>query len=374
VNIFDLIRQDHQRAGDLLARLVQSPEEAQFDGTGRRDLLDRLVWHASSHEAAEEMVVWPRVRRTLDDGPSMADRALSEERDLRAQIDLLRFVSSDGDLITECRRLQRLLGEHVGFEERVLLPALQRTTTVVWSTMAAVQFRVARRLGPTRPHPNGPDRPVTMLSRGAPAVVLDHLRDRRRKSADAAAGPDAVAFITAEHARIRQIIGSMGANPDDDTVAELIQATSAHDSVERQYLYPALRSRLEGGEQVRKSLEAEHRAVAELASELRRYRFHDQARASWLAELASRLETHMVREESGVLPALAAHLTSEELNELGSALARSLPSSPTRPHTHLAGSGTGARVLRRATAPVDRVRDALRSSGSAGARVRSPDG
>ncbi len=97
-----------------------------------------------------------------------------------------------------------------------------------------------------------------------------------------------------------------------------------------------------------------------MAAEIDRYRFHDQARHSWLAEMTGLIRSHIEMEEDRVLPALRAHLTREELVDLGGLLESARTKAPTRPHRHVAGSGPGARLSRRVVGPLDRTRDLIR--------------
>jgi hemerythrin superfamily protein len=365
VNIFHLIENDHRYSEELLSRIGQPPEVARMDHTGRLDLVQRLIAHASSHEAAEEVTLWPKVKRSVPDGESLVAEALAAERDLRAELDLLRYTRSETDLIDEAIRLHGLIRAHIGFEEEVVFPQLRRRSTRIWSAGAGLRFRMARRLGPTRPHPHGPDQPAGLLTAGVASALVDHLRDHGRPKAIPSVEPGAVAdgleLIRRDHDRIRSLCRRTEeeADPDPNLVKELLRQLSVHDSVERQYLYPALRDRIQDGQEVYSTLISEHAATAALASRLERYRFRDAARRSWLHDLTRRVGAHMDREESAVLPALAAHMSDEELIDLGDTLASARAKAPTRAHPKLAGAGPAARWSRRIIGPVDGVRDAV---------------
>jgi hemerythrin-like domain-containing protein len=372
VNIFDLIREDHAYIDGMLERIEEPPGAAPFDEEGRRDLVQRLVVRASQHEAAEEMAFWPRVRATVPGGAGLADEALEQERTGRAQVDLLRAVRSEEEMIDEARRLHGLIREHARWEEGEVFPQLRKHSTRVWASLAGSRFLAASRAGPTRPHPRGPERPLKLMTVGAPAVLLDHLRDRHKRpqppppgTSQQAPAPGPLEVILSDHGRISGLLSEVyraleTGEPGDVLVHELIRELSIHDSIERQYLYPALRTRIEGGEDQYHTLLAEHDEVAKLAGLLERYSFHDEARRSWIRDMGNRVSAHMDREETGVLPALAARMTGEELAELGAVLQGARSGAPTRPHRALAGAGPGARLSRRIMAPLDKARDALR--------------
>lgn len=367
MDIFALVHCDHVEIDGLLVRLERPPGEAKFDPAGRKYLLDRLVSVASRHEAAEELTFWPEVRRRLEGGDELADRALEAERDAKAVLDLLRVIRSEEDLVDECARLHLLVREHAAFEEQVVFPKMQARTTRVWSSLAGVRFRAARRTGPTRPHPRGPDRPGGLLTIGLSAALLDHLRDLRIRQRRHPVGfeqpdrPDASEVITADHARLRDLMTALvdQDDPADVALQDLIRALSVHDSIERQFLYPAMQERLTDGNRIYREAIAEHGQLSELAARIDSYSGRDPARKAWLDELIGLVRAHIDAEESSLLPELARKMTKEEWVDLGDRLEAARGHAPTRPHPHLAGARAGARLSRHLTAPLDKARDVL---------------
>ena len=140
VNIFQLLRQDHHEIDSLLTRLQRPPGMADFDLAGRQYLLDRLVLVASRHEAGEELVFWPEVRRRLPGGGELADQALQAERDAKAVLDLLRVLKVVPELIATCVEFHTLIRAHARFEEETVFPQLRKRTTWVWAALAGIRF------------------------------------------------------------------------------------------------------------------------------------------------------------------------------------------------------------------------------------------
>lgn len=367
MNIFRLIQRDHQEIDSLLSRLQLAPGEADFDGAGRRYLVDRLLSVASRHEAAEELALWPYVRRALPDGAEMAGHGLEGERDAKAVLELLRATTSEEDIAGTCAELHALIRAHAAFEEETVFPRIRSRTTRVWAALAGFRFRAARRAGPTRPHYRGPDRPLGLLTRGAPTAMFDHLRDlgkRQRRHPVGFEAPDradAVAVIEAGHCRIEALLSQaeVQEDVDDRLLQRLIREIAVHDAMERQYLYPVIRRRLPDGNARYDKMMSEHGRVGLLAAKLDIYRFHDEARATWVHELIISTRTHIAEEEASVLPPLAARMTREELVDLGDRLERASKKAPTRPHPHMAGAGAGGRLSSLLTRPIDKARDAL---------------
>lgn len=325
---------------ELLTRLCRPPGAAGFDEQGRRYLLDRLISTASRHEVAEELTFWPAVRGRATGGGDLADEGLRMERDAKAILDLLPHIGDDVEFRAKCSELRTLAGEHARFEEDTVFPELARHTTRLWSSLAELRFRAAARGGPTRPHPDGPDRPLSLLSRGAPTVVADHVRDllgrdrAHRAGFDNPAAPSAIEVIEADHARITELLRRVDSqdDPDDVLVHTLLRELAAHDSIERRYLYPAVRRRVQDGNSRYQQLITEHGRMTRLAAKVDAYRRHDPARLDWINELVVDTRTHMEQEERTVLSALAARLTDEELVELGSKLTAAQAKAPSRPH------------------------------------------
>jgi hypothetical protein len=177
-NIFRVLERDHGEVGRLLAQLQADSPAPTMDEAGRIHLVEHLVISESRHEAAEEMVFWPAVRKRVRGGDELADKALAQEREGKYILDALRVAATNASRSELVEDFARSARAHVAFEEEQVWPALRHATThVAWWTMG-LRFSFASKFGPTRPHPRGPDRPVGLLTRGMVAATLDHARDR----------------------------------------------------------------------------------------------------------------------------------------------------------------------------------------------------
>jgi hypothetical protein len=176
-DIFTILRRQHEEVESLVAQLEAAPGETGIDDAARDHLRRHLVIASSRHEAAEELVFWPAVRKQMEGGVLLADRALQQERDGRFYLDALRVAKAgtQGDLVAEYAKVAR---GHIAFEEGDVWPALRASLSWVGRKVLGSKFRLAHRLSPTRPHPRGPDHPVGLLTGGLFAATLDRLRDR----------------------------------------------------------------------------------------------------------------------------------------------------------------------------------------------------
>ena len=176
-SLFTCVKRDHRYVERLLDELCADPAEVTYDEIARNNLVDYLVAAESRHEAAEEIVLWPAVRRRVPGGRELADTALRQETEGKTVLDTLRFADPESrqKLAGEFANLARA---HVAFEEKQVLPALRKTTLWPGAWLLGAKFTLAKRISPTRPHPRGPNRRFGLLTSGLLTAGLDHLRDR----------------------------------------------------------------------------------------------------------------------------------------------------------------------------------------------------
>lgn len=365
--MYRMLEEDHREVLALVDQLTGAEGE-RLDDSSRRLLVDRLIAAESRHEAGEEMVFWPAVRRRVGSGRQLSDEGHRQEGDAKFVLDSFRFAPA-GDLANRLPEAASLIRRHIAFEEQEVWPALQRATGPIGAHLLGVQFKAATAAAPTRPHPHGPDGAIGLAAVG-PAVavgdrMMDRLTGRRRRLARTelteGEGGDPVEFLLGEHRRINGLLHQISEAgwPPAELVDQLIRELSVHDAIEREHLYPLVRRRLETGNDVYDHAMSEHGEIAVVLSEIDRRPEHDTYRRDQLTRLGELVRTHVAEEEGSILPALRAHLSEPELARLAADLRAARPKAPTRPHPHTAGAGFGARVSRLIAAPLDKSRDAL---------------
>lgn len=152
---------------------------------GRRLALARqLVRLLSIHDGAEELHLYPMVRRALIDGGVLADRALASHHEQAKRLAVLDGTEADepgfdlgwSELMAEVLR-------HVQEEEKEIFPRLLRSVDRLTLTLLAPRIERAARMGPTRPHPRV-HQSLLMGRVTAPAIgVLDRAKDASRQRA-----------------------------------------------------------------------------------------------------------------------------------------------------------------------------------------------
>ncbi|WP_299952579.1 hemerythrin domain-containing protein [uncultured Modestobacter sp.] len=169
-----LVRQrtDHEELDRLLLEL---------DGTTGTDQervlrrIDRLVF---SHAFAEETVLWPVIRRVLPDGEALTLQVEEEHQEVNELVSRLETIPHDDpSRATVLARLVEVLREDVRDEEDVMFPRLQQALDAKALRRLGLQWEIARRVSPTRPHPTVSRRPPGNAVSGLPLSVLDRSRD-----------------------------------------------------------------------------------------------------------------------------------------------------------------------------------------------------
>jgi hemerythrin superfamily protein len=165
-------RNDHVELDRLLQELDGTTGTAQ-ERVLRR--IDRLVF---SHAFAEETVLWPVIRRVLPDGEALTLQVEEEHQEVNELVAELETLGHDDPRRPErLARLVTVLKEDVRDEEDVMFPRLQEALDAKALRRLGLQWEVARRVSPTRPHPTVSRRPPGNAVSGLPLSLLDRSRD-----------------------------------------------------------------------------------------------------------------------------------------------------------------------------------------------------
>jgi hemerythrin superfamily protein len=183
-DVVDLLLGQHARVEELF-REVQAAT-----GTARRDTFYDLVRLLSVHETAEEMLVHPLARRTIDSGDALVEDRLAEERDAK---ELLRALVERGPddpafppMLLE---LRDAVLTHATYEERYEFTRLREANSRATLIAIAPAVLAAEAVAPTRPHPGVESATLNTLL-GPFVAASDRIKDAIRtelEKAEAAA-------------------------------------------------------------------------------------------------------------------------------------------------------------------------------------------
>jgi hemerythrin superfamily protein len=120
----EVVTTDHREVEQLFTVIAAAggPEDSEL----RRDLGTRITHELSVHAQIEEQVLYPAVRRNVDGGDDLADRAIQEHNEMKQQIARLEGLTPDDpSYLPGFAELQATVSQHVREEEEELLPLLR---------------------------------------------------------------------------------------------------------------------------------------------------------------------------------------------------------------------------------------------------------
>jgi len=165
-------KRDHVALNRLLEQVHRTT------GTDQERVLLRIYRLVFPHAFAEETVLWPVMRRTLDDGQELTlgvEREHQEVNELVTRLEGLSMGSPERVPILD--RLTEVLREDVRDEEDELFPRLQARVDRRELRRLGLLWEVVRRVAPTRAHLVVARRPPGNVVAALPLSVLDRMRD-----------------------------------------------------------------------------------------------------------------------------------------------------------------------------------------------------
>ena len=173
-DVVDMLTADHRDMLDLL-RQVERTE----DLDERRDIADTVIAEVMRHSVAEEMIVYPSIEEHVPGGKDEV------EHDKEAHEELVRVMKELEDLdVTESAFLEKviefeqLLDHHARDEEDEQFPKLREHIPQDQLIDMGKRVVSAKKVAPTRPHPNAPHSKLFHKSVGPGIGMVDRLRDK----------------------------------------------------------------------------------------------------------------------------------------------------------------------------------------------------
>ncbi|GIE74446.1 hemerythrin [Actinoplanes philippinensis] len=168
-------------------------------------------------------------------------------------------------------------------------------------------------------------------------------------------GRSIVDVVAAQHRELLGLTERLTASPDDPAVASVLVATlSRHLCAEEQYLYPAVRTAVPGGEQIADRELAEDQAILERLRDLERT-------GDGRDDLAEAVRRHVAADAEELLPLLEQMVPSEDLVRLGNRFETAEEAAPTRPHPSTPSTPPWNKVVDPLVGVADKIRDVISS-------------
>ena len=173
-DVVDILTTDHHEVLDLLQQI-----KITTDAEERRDLADTVITELVRHSVAEEMYVYPAMKKYLPDGDEAVDHDVEEHKELEQTMKKLESVDAQsGEFAHLLGELEDILRDHVSDEENEQFPELRVQVPREELIEIGGKVEKAKKLAPTRPHPSAPNNEVFHKLVGPGVGLVDRLRDK----------------------------------------------------------------------------------------------------------------------------------------------------------------------------------------------------
>jgi len=170
-DIVTLLLEDHQSVERRLSDLTSSPAGA------RAELFWKLTDELARHEVAEEVVLYPAVRK-LSGGNQLADARIDEQSEAEQQLARMEKLDAGSpEFMAEFTDLKAAVLEHAKHEESDVFPLVKAEVASGEQLRLAQRYQAAKRSAPNHPHPHAPDTPPGNKILGPVAALVDRIRD-----------------------------------------------------------------------------------------------------------------------------------------------------------------------------------------------------
>ncbi|WP_282692118.1 hemerythrin domain-containing protein [Streptomyces sp. CC208A] len=181
-------------------------------------------------------------------------------------------------------------------------------------------------------------------------------------------GGNVIDELKADHREVEELFGRLqqmtgGGQDLRDLVDEVTIELVRHSVAEEEYLYPAVREHVEGGDRLADKEINDHSRVENLLKQLEKMDTADPRMSPTLQQLMDEVAAHVRDEENNLFPALAEACSPEQLDELGDKVRRAKSMAPTRPHPSAPDSPPANKLLAPGAGLVDRARDFVSGRG-----------
>src|SRR5918993_2625679 len=173
-DVVDVLTTDHHEAIDLITQI-----KGTVDAEQRRDLADTLISEIVRHAVAEEMYVYPAIRKHLANGEEVAKHDADEHKELEQAMKKLEGADADSEEFSQLLdEFEASLRHHVNDEETDQFPELRARIPREELVEMAGKVEAAKKLAPTRPHPLAPNSQLFHKLVGPRVGMVDRLRDK----------------------------------------------------------------------------------------------------------------------------------------------------------------------------------------------------
>ena len=164
-------------------------------------------------------------------------------------------------------------------------------------------------------------------------------------------GRSAIDVLGEQHRQLTGLCDRLVAEPSRKLRDVVVATLSRHLSAEEQYLYPAVRRVVPGGEDLAARELAEDKDLLVLLQRVQK--------GEGFEELASAVRRHVAADSEELLPVLTQMVPIEDLIRIGNRIEVAEEAAPTRPHPGTPSNPPWNKVVDPAVAVLDKIRDVV---------------
>ncbi len=173
-DVIDILTADHLEVTAMLAEISTT-----VDPERQRELADIVITELVRHSVAEEMHVYPAMKKHLPNGDAAVEHDMEEHKEIERTLkDLEGVAATDPQFTALIASLAATLDDHVRDEEQDQFPLLRAQVPQDELVELGAKVEAAKKLAPTRPHPNAPNAAPFHKLVGPGVGLVDRLRDK----------------------------------------------------------------------------------------------------------------------------------------------------------------------------------------------------
>ncbi|PZS36951.1 MAG: hemerythrin [Pseudonocardiales bacterium] len=174
-DVIMLLTEQHTEVNDMFAQLEQM-DGATDDKVQR--FAQQVVTSLVKHSVAEEVYLYPAVRKVLPGGDDIADHELSEHDEAEQTMKRLEALTpTEGQFWPTMHELIGEIRHHVQDEENDLFPKLRAACSEDQLQELGRKVEQVQKVAPTRPHPASPSEGAALAALAPGAGLVDRVRD-----------------------------------------------------------------------------------------------------------------------------------------------------------------------------------------------------
>ena len=172
-----------------------------------------------------------------------------------------------------------------------------------------------------------------------------------------------IQLLEKDHAEVDELFRRVNLSEKPESIDELtkqiVHDLSVHAAVEEQFVYPLIRAKVEGGNEMADEAIDEHQEAKQLLADLEKLDAGSAEHSATMEKLMDAIRHHVEEEENDVLPKLRDSVDGSTLDKMGTLVEQAKKVVPTHPHPLVPGTATAQLVAGPWAATVDKVRDLL---------------